>query len=426
MAARRVIVVGGGIVGLCAADALLARDFAVTVIERDARPGDGCSFGNGGIIVPSHFVPLASPGMVATGLRMLPNRRSPFGIDGIPTPDILAWCWRFWRAANRSHVERCGPVLRDLNLWSRRIFENMVHEMGVDVGFAQNGILMLSRTERGFAEEKHTAVKANSMGLKAEVLDRNELAKLEPNITMDVAGGVFFHDDAHLTPPPFMEALRQRVLDRGGEVVEGFEISSLRAEDGRITCVIAKRTSNPNPDLVEFPAEEFILAAGVWSHSLLKPLGIGMPMLAGKGYGLTLKYPPQNPSIPAFLTEARVAMTPMLDGVRFVGTMEIGRPSSHTNPDRIEGFRNSIVNYYPEFTSEVIRRAAVWCGLRPCPPDGMPYLGRIRGLNNLIVATGLGMMGMSLGPISGQLVAELVMRQDPTVSLNLLNPNRYG
>lgn len=412
---KRVAVVGAGIIGLSVADALLAKGFEVVVVDREQVPGGGCSYGNGGMIVPSHFVPLAAPGMVGLGLRMMLDRRSPFGVQSLTDLQILGWMIRFMRSANRGHVERTGKLLCDLNLASKAIYERIIAEMGVDVGYTSRGMLMLSRTHEAHDAEAKLAAQAEQLGLRTRVLDEAGLRELEPELTMNVAGAVHFEDDAHFTPTPFMAAFRKRVESAGAEFLTGMEVREMSVRAGRIAGLVTDRG--------EVEADEYVLAAGVWSGALAGSIGLRMPMLAGKGYGMTVPNPPERPRLPAILTEARVAMTSMLNGVRFVGVLELSQPKVSPNLDRIEGIRRNIPQYYPAFTK---LDAPVWCGLRPCSPDGLPYIGRTAKVANLTFASGHAMMGMSLGPITGKLVVEVLAGEETCYPLTLLSPDRYA
>jgi D-amino-acid dehydrogenase len=419
--------VGAGIVGLCSADALLRRGFRVTVLERDATPGEGCSYGNGGLVVPSHFEPLAAPGMIMTGLRMLRSKESPFGFSGIPGLEMAGWMARFARAGTKAHVERSAPVLRDLNLASRKLFEERYGD--VEAGYARRGELMVCRTEAGLEAESRIAKEATHLGLKTEILDKAALDAFETGIEIDAAGAVYFEDDAHLTPSMFMPALRQRVIDAGAEIREGVEVRGFRAKDGQVEAVLL----SPRPPLQDEPlgegeirADEVVLAAGAWTGQLARELGLRLPLLAGKGYGFTVTDPPAMPKYPAILVDGRVAVTPMADGLRFVGTMELGLTQTPTrNEARLRGLRRSVAEAYPAFRDIDLTRYPVWAGLRPCAPDGMPYLGRTKRFSNVIFATGHGMMGLSLGPISGELVAEVAEGASPSIPLGLLSPDRF-
>lgn len=173
-------------------------------------------------------------------------------------------------------------------------------------------------------------------------------------------------------------------------------------------------------------ADEWVLAGGSWSPSLARELGLRIPMQAGKGYSLTLTKPRQLPQLCSILTEARVAATPMGDSLRFGGTMEIAGLNEEINPVRVQGIIKSVPKYFPEFTPNDFADVKPWCGLRPCSPDGLPYVGRARGFDNLSIATGHAMMGLSLGPITGKLMAEIISGQTPSIDISLLNPNRYA
>jgi D-amino-acid dehydrogenase len=273
---------------------------------------------------------------------------------------------------------------------------------------------MLCRTPAALDSEAHLVADAQRLGLEAEVLDEAGLRQLEPDVRMTVKGGVYFHDDAHLTPPVFMRLLRERLVKAGADIRDGVSVDAFEVRDGEIVSAGG----------VE--AAEFVLAAGAWAGALAAKLGLRLPLLAGKGYGLTVADPPETPRLPSILVEGRIAVTPMTDGVRFVGTMELGTPNLRQNAHRVEGIRDSIPHYYPAFDRPRLENSPVWTGLRPCSPDGMPYLGRPQAYKNLIVAAGHAMMGMSLGPVSGKLVAELACGERPSISLALLSPDRYA
>jgi len=415
-AVKHAAVIGAGIVGLSAADELLDRGFQVTVIERDKQEGEGCSFGNGGLIVPSHFIPLAAPGMVRMGVRMMLDKGSPFGVASFTDLQTLSWMARFALAGTKSHVERCAPLLRDLNLASRAIYESNVPEMSPEVGYERKGLIMLSATHAAHESETKLAEQANVIGLKATPLSREEVVAMEPGVDMEIAGGVHFEDDAHLAPDAYMRALRKRVTDKGATIRSGVEAKAFARNNGWIGSV--ETSAGP------IEADEFVLAGGAWSADLAHTAGLRMPMRAGRGYGQTVTNPPQKMRIPTILTEARVAVTPVPTGVHFVGTLELTAPALRPSSPRVEAMRRNISRYYPAFTAETLE-GPVWCGLRPCSPDGMPYLGRTARAQNLIVATGHAMMGMSLGPISGRLVAQLAAGDSPSIPLALLSPDRY-
>jgi D-amino-acid dehydrogenase len=413
---KRIVVIGGGVIGLCAAYYATQRGHEVTIIDRGSEDHEGCSYGNAGMVVPSHFVPLAAPGMVALGLKWMWNPESPFYIKPRLDAELLKWGYQFWKAANLKHVERAAPLLRDLNFQSRAAFEELAKVF--DFGLTQRGLLMLCKTEHALHEEAAMAEKARSLGVPAEVLNRDGAAKVDPDVQMDIAGAICFSKDCHLAPGRFMAGLKAQLTQAGAKFCWGAEAQGFERSGTRIKSM---RTSKG-----ELKADEFILACGSWSSALGKQLGISVPMQAGKGYSLTLPNPRELPRLCAIFTEARVAITPMGSSLRFGGTMEIAGLNETINRPRVDGIIKSIPNYYPNFKPSDFAEVKPWSGLRPCSPDGLPYVGRAKHLGNLCVATGHAMMGLSLGPITGKLCAEIISDERPHIDISLLDPNRFN
>ena len=415
---KKVCILGGGIIGLCSAYELNRRGFDVTVVERMGRDHLGCSHGNAGMIVPSHFIPLAAPGMIAMGLRMMPNPKSPFAFHMSLKPSLLRWVLQFARSANPKHVEAASPVLRDLSLASRAAFESMTETFGGELGFTKLGLLMLCREQATLDEEAHEAEQANALGLHANVVAGDALAALDPTITMRAAGAIHFVDDCHASPHAFMDLLRDVVLATGVRIVYDCEVNVIRKSASRINAIEAANGS--------FEADEFVLATGSWSEAIARQLGLRLPVQPGKGYSMTVKNPVQLPQLCSILTEARVAVTPMNGALRFGGTMEIGASEHGVNRNRVQGIIDSIPGFFPAFADQDFSKEPVWSGLRPCSPDGVPYIGRTRAVENLTIATGHAMMGFSLGPITGKLVSEIIAGDAPTISTKLLDPDRFA
>jgi D-amino-acid dehydrogenase len=215
-----------------------------------------------------------------------------------------------------------------------------------------------------------------------------------------------------------MQALETELQKRGVEIQRGVEVRGWITRGNKIQAV---QTTHGGID-----AESVVLAGGIWSDSLARDLELRIPMQAGKGYSVTLNAPRQLPNLCSILVEARVAVTPMAGRLRFGGTMELAGINTAINPRRVQGLIKSVLKYFPQFRSEDFMNVPAWSGMRPCSPDGLPYLGRTGKYENLIVATGHAMMGMSLGPITGQIVAELLDGQRPRVEIRLLNPDRYA
>ncbi len=444
---KTILIIGGGVIGLSTAYYCARRGHRVTLIDRNPEQRDGCSFGNAGMVVPSHFVPLAAPGMVGTAFKWMWNPESPLYIKPRLNWELMSWGWKFMRAANAKHVERSAPLIRDLSFASRACFEQLADEWTMggrrgneaertdlgsnppshagghvsdagDFGLVKKGLVMLCKTQQSLDHEALFATQANKLGVPAEVLDAKGVAKLDPDVTTDVAGGVYFPKDCHLSPNRFMAALKQQCDKLGVKFIWAAEAGGFKFHGSRITAIATA--------LGEFAADEIVLCGGSWSPLVGRELGLKLPMQAGKGYSLTLTKPRELPQICSILTEARVAVTPMGDTLRFGGTMEIAGLNEDINPVRVRGIIKAVPKYYPKFTLDDFAGIQPWRGLRPCSPDGLPYLGRTANYSNLTIATGHAMMGLSLGPITGRLVSEILSGEKPSLDLTLLNPDRYA
>ncbi len=414
---KHVIIIGAGVIGLSSAYYCALRGHRVTIIDRNPPLRDGCSFGNAGMIVPSHFVPLAAPGMVALGLKWMWNPKSPFYIKPRLSWDLISWAWRFWRASTKRHVERASPLLRDLHLASRAAYEKLSDDWGDSFELKRHGLLMLCKTAHMLDDEARAAATAQSLGIPAQVLDATATAKLDPNVQMDVQGSVYYPRDCHLSPNKLMAGLHSRLEQRGSTFIWNADVTGFDSRDHHVRLV--KTTAG------DFEGDQIIIAGGAWSPALGRALGLALPMQAGKGYSLTLKNPRELPSICSIFTEARIAVTPMVSTLRFGGTMEIAGLNENISPARVQGIIDAVPHYYPSFKPADFQGIEPWRGLRPCSPDGLPYLGRTRKCDNLIIATAHAMMGLSLAPVTGELVAAMVEGESPTIDISMLSPDRY-
>jgi D-amino-acid dehydrogenase len=416
---RSVIICGGGIVGLCTAYYLAREGFRVTLIERNAEGADSCAHGSAGYISPSHVIPLSAPGMVLKGLKWMLSSRSPFYIKPRLDGDLMRWGWLFARACTQGHVQRSAPVLRDLCLVGRKLFLELGEVTGNSFELKTEGLLNLCKTQEGLDHEAHgLAALANQLGVEARVLNATQTAALEPGARMDVMGSVYFPIDAHLTPRKLMPALLALLKDMGVRFQWNTSVYGWRAEGGRIAGV---QTSGG-----DLTADEYVLAGGSWSPSMVANLGIRLPMQAGKGYSLTLDQPRFRLTKSLILTERRVAVTPMGDKLRFGGTMEISGINDTIRPERVQQIIDAVPHYFPDFNPADFAGVKPWFGLRPVSPDGLPYVGRFRRHQNLTAACGHAMLGVTMAPSTGLLVAEVLTGRKPSVDLAMLSPDRYA
>ncbi|RIV27455.1 FAD-dependent oxidoreductase [Fibrisoma montanum] len=410
-------IIGGGISGLFSAYYLQKEGHKVTLLDKGSLD-DGCSHGNAGMIVPSHIIPLAAPGMIAKGVRWMLSPTSPFYVKPRLNRDLIRWGWLFRQNATAGHVERSIPILRDLSLLSKRLYQDVATDSGMAFGWAERGLLMLYKTPQAEHEMAEEADVANRAGIDAQVLSAQQVQDLEPETRLTVRGAVYYPGDAHIYPNQLISGLIAQLRRMGVIIREQEPVTDFRLERGAIKAVVTHAGS--------YEFDEVVLAAGAWSPELTKKLGLSLPLQGGKGYSFMLTEPPATIRIPAIMLEARATATPMNGHLRIAGTLEIAGTDLSVNPNRVRGIVQSVNQYYPDLPVAMPATETVWRGLRPCSPDGLPYIGRVDHLRNVTLATGHGMMGVSLGPATGKLVAEVISNQPVSQPLEPFSPTRFG
>jgi len=409
-------IIGGGIIGLSCAYYLTKAGHRVTVMDMGSFD-EGCSLGNAGMIVPSHFVPLAAPGMISKGIRWMFNSESPFYVKPRLNYDLLRWGYLFYKSATQEKMKSSIPALKALSLLSKALYREWSKELPFDFGFQERGLMMLYQTENVEKEEAETVHLAHRYNIEANVLNPDEIQALEPYIKVRARGAVYFPGDAHLIPQTLVSGLIKYLMQEGAQFLSHTNISDFQRSGRNIESII---TSKGN-----FSFDEVILATGSWSGEVGRQLDLDLPMQAGKGYSFTIDHVEKNIRIPSIFLEARVAVTPLGNSLRFGGTMEIAGINHSINMNRVKGIVESIPSYYPEMKISLPSKDSVWHGLRPCSPDGLPYIGKVPHLENCIVATGHAMMGLSLGPATGKVVAELIDKQSVRVNTEQFDPLRF-
>ena len=412
---KNIIIIGGGIVGLSSAYFLQKEGHQVTVIDK-SDISSGASFVNAGFITPSHIIPMASPGMITKGLKMMFNSASPFYMKPRWDTDFFKWSWYFKKSSTKAKVERAIPFIKDINLLSRELFEDIKAsgDLG-DFQLERKGLLMLYQTQATFEHEMEVAQKASMLGLEVRELSKSQLSQMEPNIKIKAEGAIHYECDGHTTPTEIMPKMLHYLKSVGVQLKTNEAVVDISMNSNKINEVITSKGI--------YKADEIILAAGSWSGELSKKLKISLPLQPGKGYRINVVRP-TGISMPSILMEASMAVTPMNGFTRFAGTMEFSGINSVIRKERVAALAAGAKKFYPELDITAEEQSKAKTGMRPVTPDGLPYIGRSTKLTNLTFATGHAMMGWSLGPATGKLVAEIIGGRKTTMDISAFNPNR--
>lgn len=409
-----VAIVGGGVIGVCSAYFLVQKGVKVLLIEK-GEIASGCSYGNGGLIVPSHAVPLASPGALGDGLRWLLDAESPFYIKPRLDLDLFNWLIRFIRASRETVMLHSLPVLRDLLFASAALYADLAKTDGFEFGYEGNGSLWVCLSAERLEHEKHELQLFERFNIPVRVLSQEEVHTLEPALLPQVSGGVFYPNDGHIDPYRFVTGLAEKARELAAEFLTKTEVMGFDTSNGRINAIRTTRG--------EMHAEQVILAAGSWSPEVARGLKLRIPIQPAKGYSLTLENPVPSPKLPLLFGEARVVVNPLGHALRLAGTLELAGMDFSINTRRVEAMRRSLNAYLPGLAEAKL--IEIWRGLRPCTPDGLPILSRSKDFNNLILAAGHAMLGMSLGPITGKLVSQLACDEQTEIDMTPLDINRF-
>lgn len=411
---KSVIVIGGGIIGLCSAYYLQKEGHQVTIIDQ-SNMDVGASYVNAGFVSPSHIIPLSAPGVMKKGLKWMFNPASPLYIKPRLDPDFLKWTYAFNKSCTADHVKKAIPSIKDLTLLSQELYNDIKANEHFTFQYKKEGLLMLCQTQKALEEEMENAEMAINEGLDVQEVTLEELKQLEPNVNLNVIGGTYYRSDSHSTPSEFMTEMKTYLKSKGVVFYPNEKVEDLELKDRKITALITKNQ--------KLKADEFVLAAGSWSALLSKKVGIHLLLQAGKGYRINTTKP-TGIKLPAILIESKVAVTPMNGFTRFAGTMEIGGINDKINKTRVNAIANAVTKYYPEIALTEIEKDDVASGLRPVSPDGLAYIGRSSKCSNLTIATGHAMLGWSMGTGTGKLVSELISEKSPSLNLDMFNPDR--
>ena len=413
---KTIIVIGGGIIGLSSAYYLHQSGHKVIVLDKNDF-ADNCSYGNLGYVCPSHFIPMAAPGIVWQGFKWMFNSRSPFYVQPSLNLSLINWGLKFMRSATQKNVETAAVPLRDIALFSQQEYSEWGKLTHFNFAFERKGMLEIFKTHKVAHHAASTVEAGKGLGLDVELINQEGLQELEPQAEIDALGAIYFKCDSHLYPNNLMSSLKNYLKKEGVQLIKG-EVIRFEKNGAKVKQVFAG-------DNV-YEADEVIIATGSWSREVAAMLDTKIPLMPGRGYSFTLENSPYKLNRPAILTEGRVAIAPM-DGnkMRYGGTMEVVSTNTPPRYHRVEGIVKAVKEFLPQFDIAMPAKEQIWYGYRPTSADGLPYIGRIKKYKNVIVATGHSMLGISLGAGTGKLVSQLANEETPGVNLSAFAVERF-
>jgi D-amino-acid dehydrogenase len=411
----RVVIVGGGVIGVCCAYFLAKAGVSVVLLEAK-EIASGCSYGNLGLLAASHSAPLASPGVISKALRWMFDNESPFAIHLRADPQLAAWLWRFYRASRPAGAPAATAALLQLVLSSMAVFDELSKIKDCAFTLEKRGAIELFSSAKGFAAAAERVRSLRSAGLSIDVLNPEAARMAEPLAAPGVHGALVYHDDWHLEPAGFVRALASLARRAGAKIQTHTRIVSFQKSGDHITGIFTQDSF--------IPASKFILAAGSFSPQLAHKLGIRLPVQPARGYSFTMPGSDERFSRPIMFSESKALLTPLGTGLRLGGVLELTHLDSPLDTRRA----NALINSIPQYLSLDVSFAGIepWSGYRPCSPDGFPIVGWSHRWRNLLYASGHGMLGLTLGPLTGDTIASLVMGMKPNCDMTRMLPSRFG
>ena len=407
--------IGGGVVGLCCAYELSRAGAEVCVLERGAV-GGGASLGNTGWIVPSFSFPLPAPGVIGEGLRGM-FRGGPLVIHPSLDPTFLRWLLGFRRSATRTRWEEGVKALLVLNRRTLELFDAYV-AAGIEFEMHRSGLLLVATSEDGLDSYLTVFRELRSLGYEGEIaeLGADEAASLEPTLAASrLAGGVHARVDRYVRPESLTEGLANHLSAAGVEIRRQVGVSDLAGANGHVRVETTEGA-------VE--ADRVVVAAGASSSPLLARLGVRMPLVVARGYSFTFAGGDTRPSQALYLAEARVGISSYKDSVRVAGVFELGPRSDRLDRGRVHAMLATVEPYFDGWRPGTEAPLLEWAGLRPMTADGLPLIGRAPSLPNVFVATGHGMLGITLAPATATLLTPLVLEDRTVPELAPFDPKR--
>lgn len=400
-----VLILGGGVIGLACAYYLLKAGRTVCVLERDMI-GAATSHGNCGTITPSHIPPLAAAGMVLKAMKWMLTPDAPFYVKPTLDPTLISWLLKFAGRCNHKDWHASSLAKMDLLHNSRRLLEELVKQENLVCEFGSTGMHNVYKSQAGFESAAKEAEAVREFGLEPQILSSEALAKDEPALKSGMAGAVHYPGDAHLRPDLYTAELARVVRQLGGSIIEQCEVLAIETTHDKVQKVTTS--------LGEYHAQDYLFALGPWSPAMMKAIGIDLPVQPGKGYSITYTRPGIAPKRPIVLKERSVCVTTWGSGYRLGSTMEFSGYDDRLNRRRLDALERGAGEYLHEAVGPL--KLEEWFGWRPMTWDDLPILGAAPNYKNAWLATGHGMLGVSMSAVTGHLLADLICQRTPIIN----------
>jgi len=410
-----VVIIGGGVIGIACAHYLAEDGFSVTIVESGSMAA-ACSYGNCGYICPSHALPLTEPAALRDGVASLFNPTAPFRFKPRLEASFINWMWQFAKRCNHSTLVQNGHRLDAILRSSMAEYDRLTSGVLSDAEWKRTGLLYAFETAKAADQFGRTArLLQDTYSIESKWLDADELREFEPALKSGLNGGFHFADDASLRPDRLNSQWIQHLRHKGVRILENTAVSRIERRGNAITRLVTSQG--------ELTADHFVLAAGAVSGKVAQLYGSNLPIEPGKGYSITMSRPKNAPKVPMLFLEHHVGISPFEGGLRAGSMMEFVGFDTAIPAYRVQQLRDAAARYLacdlPKTNTEQ------WYGWRPMTWDSLPIIGVQDGIDNLTCATGHNMLGMSLAPATGKLVAELVQGKAPHIDPLPYSPNRF-
>jgi len=411
---KDVIIVGGGIIGLACAHYLIEKNVSVRIIEQELI-GSGASHGNCGLLYFPDVIPLCEPGAVRHEIIKTITGKSSLYIK--PTLDLklIRWLVKFAAHCTQSHLDTASKAKNDILRYSMTLFDRLFTEHAIECDFEKKGVLHLFKDKKKFEAYESTNTFLQNFGFGAKALERDEARKLEPAIHEDIAGAWHNQSIWHLRPEMLVDAWKKLLIKKGLIIEEKCKMTGFEITQGKIKSVKTVKG--------QYKADTFILATGAWAPETEKQLNLSIPVQPGKGYSITMERPDQSCEIPCYFYEKNIVATPWKTGYRLGGTMEFSGFSDTLNKKRLARIISGAKQYLnPSIGHPVIEE---WTGLRPMTYDDLPIIDRSAFHDNLFIATGHGMLGLTLATGTGKSVCDMLCNGKSQIDLTPFSLDRF-